>query len=64
MDTHITVKQAQELKAIAGEKIEQIVKDFEDRTGLLVDTINIIHQQAGERDIKVEIGVSLKNLYS
>lgn len=64
MDIQITVKQAQELKAVAGEKIEEIVKDFEDRTGLLVDSINIIHQKAGARNIKVEIGVSLKNLYS
>jgi hypothetical protein len=64
MDTQITVKQAQELKAKAGEKIEGIIKDFEDRTGLLVDSINIIHQAAEERNIKVEIGVSLKNLYS
>jgi hypothetical protein len=51
MDAQITVKQAQELKAAAGEWIEEIVRDFEDRTGLLVDTINIIHQ-------KVEEGIS------
>lgn len=64
MDAHITVKQAQELKAATGEKIEEIVKEFEDRTGLLVDSINIIHQKGEGRNIKVEIGVSLKNLYS
>ena len=64
MDAQITVKQAQELKALAGEKIEEIVKDFEERTGLLVDSINIIHQKGEGRHIKVEIGVSLKNLYS
>jgi hypothetical protein len=64
MDAQITVKQAQELKVAAGEKIEEIVRDFEDRTGLLVDTINIIHQNIEGRNIKVEIGVSLKNLYS
>jgi hypothetical protein len=64
MDTQITVLQAQELKATAGEKIEQIVKDFEEKTGLIVDNINIIHQNTKERDIRIEIGVSLKNLYS
>ena len=64
MDAHITVIQAQELKAIAGEKIEEIIKDLEDRTGLIVDTINIVHQKGDGRNIKIEIGVSLKNLYS